>query len=65
MFKFKSTYFCSLVDLTQAEFLLSGLNDIIEKQNDEISKLRNKLDIKHVENSGMLLYCFIVYVNWS
>ena len=63
MFKFKTTYFCSLVDLSQAEFLFSGLKQIFEKQNDEISKLRNKLDTKPVENSGLLLYCFIVYAN--
>ena len=63
MFKFKSTYFYSLVDLSQAEFLLSGLKHLVEKQNDEISLLRNKLETKPVENKGMLLFCLIVYAN--
>ena len=57
MFIFKSTYFCSFVDSSQAEFLFFGLKEIFEKQNDEISMLRNKLDTKPVDNSGMLLFC--------
>ena len=55
MFQFKSTYFYSLVDLSQTEFLLSGLKQLIEKQNDENSQLQNKLGINPVENYGMLL----------
>ena len=58
MFKFESPYFYSLVDLSQAEFLLTGLKQLFENQNEENSKLQNKLGIKPVENNGMLLYCF-------
>ena len=54
MFKLRSPYFYSLVDLSQAEFLLSGLKQLFEKQNDEHSKLQNKLGIKPVENYGIL-----------
>ena len=54
VFKFKTTYFYSLVDLSQAEFLLSGLKELFEKQNDENSQLQNKLGIKPVENNGIL-----------
>ena len=60
VFKFKNTYFYSLVDLSQAELLLSGLKQLFEKQNDENSQLQNKLDIKPVENNGMLLYRLII-----
>ena len=56
MFKLKSHYFYSHVDLSQADFLLSGLKQLFEKQNDENSKLQNKLGIKSVENNGMLFY---------
>ena len=59
MFKFKSPYFYSLVDLSQAEFLLSGLKKLFEKQNEENSKFQNKLGIKPVEYNGMISYCLI------
>ena len=65
MFKLNSSYFCSLLDLSQGEFLFSCLKQLIEKQNDEISQLRNKLNTNPVENNGMVLKCLIVYDNWS
>ena len=43
--------------------MLSGLKQLIEKQNDENLKLQNKLDIKPVENNGMLLYCLNISCN--
>ena len=61
MFKFESICFYSLVDLSQADLALSGLEEIIQKQNDEKSQLQNQLAIKPVENNGMLLYCLIVF----
>ena len=65
MFKLRSPYFYSLVDLSQAELLLSGLKQLFEKQNDDNSKLQKKLGIKPVENNGMLLYFLIVFANYS
>ena len=66
VFKCKTTYFYSLVDLSQSEFLLSGLKELFKKQNEDNSQLQNKLHIKPVENNGMLLYlhytsCYIVF----
>ena len=63
MFKFESIYFYSLVDLlqSQADLALSGLEEIVQKQNDEKSQLQNKLAIKPIENNGMLLYCLILF----
>ena len=58
MFKLNSTYYYSLVDLSQSELLLFGLKLLIEKQNDDNSKLQNKLGINPVKNNGMLL-CFL------
>ena len=60
MFKLKNTYFYSFVDLSQTEFLLSGLKQLIEKQNDENSQLQNNLGIRPVENNGMLLYFYFL-----
>ena len=39
---------------------MSGLKQLIEKQNDENTQLRNNLGIKPVENNGMLIYCLIL-----
>ena len=50
----------SLVDLSKADFLLSDLNQLIQKKNDDNLRLQNKLGIKHVENNGMLLYYLIL-----
>ena len=61
MFKFESIYFYLLVDLSQADLVLSGLEEIVQKQNDEKSQLQNKLAIKPVENNGNLLYCLILF----
>ena len=63
MLKFKSTYSYSIVGLSQAELLLSGLKQLIEKQNDENSQLQIKLDIKPVESNGMLLDYLILSAN--
>ena len=41
-----------LSDLNQAE-VLSGLKEIIEKQNDENMKLQNKYDILKIENEKL------------
>ena len=53
MFKYKSIYSNSLLDLSQVEFGLSGLEELIQKQNDENSQLQNKLGIKSVKNNGI------------
>ena len=51
----------SHVDLDKAEFCLSGLEELIQKQNDENSQLQNKLEIKSIENNGMVLYCLTIF----
>ena len=38
-----------LADLNQAEFLFSNLKQLIEKQNDQISQLHNKVDKMQME----------------
>ena len=38
-----------LADLNQAEFLFSNLKQLIEKQNDQISQLHNKVDRMQME----------------
>ena len=42
------------VDISQAEFLLSGLKQLVEKQNAEHSQLQKELKIMHVENNSKL-----------
>ena len=42
------------VDISQAEFLLSGLKQLVEKQNAEHSQLQKELNIMHVENNSKL-----------
>ena len=63
MLKFKSIYSYSLVDLSQAELLLSGLKQLFENQNDENSQLQIKLDVKPVESDGMSLEYLILSTN--
>ena len=62
MLKFKSTYSYSLVGLSQAELLLSGLKQLIEKQNDENLQLQNRLGIKPVVKT-VCYYIFIFSAN--
>ena len=38
-----------LADLNQSQFLFSNLKQLIEKQNDQISQLHNKVDTMQIE----------------
>ena len=38
-----------LADLNQAQFLFSNLKQLLEKQNDQISQLHNKVDKMQME----------------
>ena len=48
--------------------MLSGLKQLVKKQNDKNSQLQNKLGIKPAENNGILLYSFffakMILVMW-
>ena len=43
--------------------MLSGLKQLIEKQNSENSQLQENLGIKPVENNGKQLYCLTISVS--
>ena len=47
------------VDITQAEFLLSGLQQLVEKQHAEHSQLQKELNIMHVQNNSKLSVFFL------
>ena len=44
------------IDLQQAEFFLSGLKKVVEKQNGDISMFRNEVRRLNNENKSMLKY---------
>ena len=44
------------IDLQQAEFFLSGLTKVIQKQNSDISMFRNEVGRLQNENKSMLNY---------
>ena len=47
-------FFNYFSDLHQAEYFLSGLKQVIEKQNDEISQFRNEIGKLKVQNKSTL-----------
>ena len=54
-YKISNKYvFIYFADLHQAEYFLSGLKQVIEKQNDEISQFRNEIGKMKMENKRML-----------
>ena len=47
--------------MEQAETFFSGLNQIIEKQNNEISQLKNKSHRLQLENESKLKFYVIMF----